>query len=213
MTGLEILNAARPLSPRIQLRDVWHLMREFETRGLATCLNSNERTGRLYHLTEFGRQIVQFAFSISVDPLPAGIDWVIYSRIARAKTRRWILSELARPRFDGKQSMAATQIRRGLLDRCPLGLNPTIRALQELCADRLIKVSGTTKKRKQKLYRLTAVGKRLHRQLKRPASRSSRDSIEQEMRSRTGRWVGLRIFRPNTREMSWRSLSAYRHPR
>ena len=165
MTGSEIRNAARPLSSRLQLRDVWHLMRGFQSRGLVKCLNPEEKTGKLYHLTEFGCEVVQCAYSIVVHPVPTDIDWMIYSRIARAKTRRWVLSELARPRLDGKQSLTATEIRRGLLERYPLGINPTIRALQELLGDRLVGVIGVTKKRQQKLYRISKAGEIVNRQI------------------------------------------------
>ena len=167
MTSLEILNAAKPLSPRLQLRDVWHLMRQFEQEGLAACLNPMEKTGRLYHLTDFGREIVAGALGINVDALPTDIDWQIYSRIVRAKIRKWVLCELGEPRWDGKPGLTATELRKGLLKKHPLALNPTIRALQELYADELAEIIGTTKKRGQKIYRLTRIGERAVGQLSR----------------------------------------------
>ena len=165
MTSLEIVNAARPLSPRLQLRDVWHLMRQFEQEGLAACLNPQEKTGRLYHLTDFGREVVRSELGIEIDPPAPDLDWTAYARIARAKARRSVLQELGQPRWDGTVGIAAAVLRKRLTDKYPLGLNPTIRALQELCADSLGEVVGTTKKRKQKLYRITKLGEKVLAQI------------------------------------------------
>ena len=165
MTSLEILNAARPLSPRLQLRDVWHLMRQFEQEGLAACLNPTEKTRRLYHLTDFGREVVRSEFGIQIDSPALDLDWSVYARIARAKARRSVLQELGRPRWDGTAGITAAMLRKRLAEKYPLGLNPTIRALQELCADGLSEVVGTTKKRRQKLYRLAQTGERVLTQM------------------------------------------------
>src|SRR5262245_25844690 len=58
MTSTEICAAARALNPRIQLRDVWHLLRQMQQRGLVHCMNQRLITGRLYALTERGRDEV-----------------------------------------------------------------------------------------------------------------------------------------------------------
>src|SRR6185436_4065957 len=67
MTPAQICVAARPLNPRIQLRDIWLLMRQFKVRGLAVCPNPKQITGRLYYLSDKGRAAVLSAFGISFE--------------------------------------------------------------------------------------------------------------------------------------------------
>ncbi len=165
MTGREILKAARPHSPCLQFRDVWHLTQEFQKEGLLACLNPDEQTGRLYCWTDLGRESIGIAFGLAVEPAPEDVDWKLYGRIARAKARRSVLQELRQPRWDGKEALTATDIRKSLLKKQPLALNPTIRALQHLCAEGLAEIIGTTKKRRQKLYRLTNSGERIVEQM------------------------------------------------
>ena len=46
MTPTEILNAARQTNPRIQLRDIWFLMRQFQQHRFVRCLNPKSVTGK-----------------------------------------------------------------------------------------------------------------------------------------------------------------------
>ena len=96
MTGTEICAAARVFNSHIQLRDVWHLLRQMERRGLVQCYNPRLVTGRLYLLTPRGRAAIQKAFAISVSKPPSNIDWRKYSQVARAKIRRLTLISLGR---------------------------------------------------------------------------------------------------------------------
>jgi hypothetical protein len=79
MTATEICAAARKYTPQIQLRDVWFLMRQFEKRNLAGCLNPQQVTGKLYILTEIGRKVAHKVFGISISNPPENIDWRKYS--------------------------------------------------------------------------------------------------------------------------------------
>jgi DNA-binding HxlR family transcriptional regulator len=130
MTTTEICKAARSLSPRIQLRDIWLILREMGERGLVICLNPRHMTGKLYSLTKRGRRVVKQTFGIEVPQIPQHIDWRKYSRVVRAKVRRLVLLEVAR--LSSSKPVTATEVRRSLRGRHPLGLNPTIRALKEL---------------------------------------------------------------------------------
>src|SRR5437870_8982422 len=96
MTATQICTAARAISPRIQLRDVWFLMRQFAERDLVTCLNPKQATGRLYCLTSQGRKEVSSAFGISIASTPEGIEWRKYSWVVRAKIRQFSLGGLGR---------------------------------------------------------------------------------------------------------------------
>src|SRR6266487_5985855 len=84
MTATEICAAARTITPRIQLRDVWFLMQQFEKQGLAICSNPKQSSGRVYCLTEKGRAAVFATFDISMASPPEDFDWRRYSYVIRA---------------------------------------------------------------------------------------------------------------------------------
>lgn len=141
MTPSEIWRAAQSIAPRIQLRDVWFILRQMEQRKLVTCFNPKELTGKVFYWT------------VSFSPR---VNWHKYACVVRGKNRRMVLLELAR--HDGR---SASRIRRAVNERHPISLNSVIRALKDLLALRLIKVAGDGEKRGQKIYRLTTAGKRI----------------------------------------------------
>lgn len=156
MTAKEICNAASDINDRIRLRDVWFVVRQMIQNNLATCLNPQDTTGRLYFLTEEGRQAVQNTFGIAVEPIAQDLDWHQYAFVKRARTRQWILLTLAKPRFELPGEATAAKIRRHISDVFfPIGLNPVLRALKSLTDACLISCAGTTTKRHLKVYQLT----------------------------------------------------------
>ena len=163
MTGTEICAAARAFNSHIQLRDVWHLLRQMERRGLVQCFNPRLVTGRLYLLTPRGDEAVKEAFSISVPRPPANIDWRKYSRVVRAKVRRLTLISLGRLEEKTSSSQTATAIRKHL--ERSVNLNLVIRAIKDLLKLGLFQLAGVTEKRQWKLYRLTRMGRRVLNQL------------------------------------------------
>jgi DNA-binding PadR family transcriptional regulator len=164
MTGTEICAAARVFNSHIQLRDVWHLLRQMERRGLVQCYNPRLVTGRLYLLTPKGRATVQKAFAILMPRPPADIDWWKYSWVIRAKIRRLTLSGLGQ--LETKAPRTATEIRRHIRDEYSAGLNPVLRAVRELADKDLIACVGVTPVRACKLYRLTPTGRSILQQLR-----------------------------------------------
>jgi len=167
VTAKEICIAARALSPRIQLRDVWHLLKEMRERNLVTCHNPRLVTGRLYELTYRGGAAATAAFGVVIPPVPINIDWRKYSWVERAKLRRLTLSGLAELEARTGGSQTATAIRKHLRSEHPVGLNPVVRAVKDLLGLGLVREAGRTRKRGSKLYRLTAAGERIVEQLKR----------------------------------------------
>jgi hypothetical protein len=165
MTTSEICAAARQDNPRIQLRDVWHVMQEMKQRHLVQCPNPRHVTGKLYVLTPLGARIVRQAFAVRIDSDTQSLNWRKYARIARAKTRRLVLIELAHRSARGPVS--ATTVRKSLRDEHPIGLNPTIRALKELCALGAAKAQPSETLPDHRTYRLTPFGQRLVAQLSR----------------------------------------------
>lgn len=165
MTGSEICKAARHLNPRIQLRDVWFVLRQMMKRNLAYCLNPGQTTGHLYFLADSGRRAVELAFRTAIETLPQDVDWTGYSFVARARTRRLVLLELSKPKYAHGADATASNLRKNLRDRHPLGLNSVMRALKELARQGLVAAAGVTIRRKQKIFRLTAKGAKIAREL------------------------------------------------
>lgn len=162
MTGKEIWLGARAQAPKIQLRDVWFLLRQLQTEGLVECLNPTEVTGRLYCYSDLGRQIAQKAFKTSIPLPPSDLDWNVYAQVARAKVRWEILGELGRDRLGPDQGLISTRLRKNLLPRHPLSKNATFRALKELLRLGLVEIVGETRKPRQKIHRLSEAGVRIH---------------------------------------------------
>jgi len=78
MTTTEICAAARAFAPRIQLRDVWFVLRQMQQRNLARCLNPRHVTGKLCVLTIRGRRVIHEAFGLNVPAEAKGLDWRRY---------------------------------------------------------------------------------------------------------------------------------------
>lgn len=160
MTATEILQAARPLSPHLTLRDIWFLMREFRHRNIAARLNPDEVTGKLFFLTDYGRELVYKAFDLDIPPPPADIDWRLFTHVIRATNRKAILLELAKPRHDAPPGRTAAQLRRALLENHAMSLGATIGALSDL---RQLGLIGLSKNRVKgrRAYILTSIGERV----------------------------------------------------
>jgi len=165
MTGAEICAEARKFNPKVQLRDVWFLLVQMQRRGLVICLNPNQVTGRLYCLTDAGHTAVTSAFSVTLPGIAADVDWKKYSFVIRAKVRRLVLTTLAMLEDHTGLPQTATMIRKRLRDEHAVGLNPVIRAINDLMKAGLIRQVGVTKERACKLYRVTPAGRRILTQL------------------------------------------------
>jgi hypothetical protein len=163
MTTTEICEAARAYTPQIQLRDIWLILKEMAAKRLVLCLNPRHVTGKLYAFTDRGRRTVKQAFGSEVCPIPKGVDWRKYARVVRAKVRRLVLLEVAR--LSVSRPVTATEVKRSLRDRHPLGLNPTTRALKELQLIKVIKSGRVGRGELRCTYMLPSVGKRLVQQI------------------------------------------------
>ena len=178
MTTGEIWRAAQTFNTRIQLRDVWFILRQCERRGLVRCFSRREPTGKIYYWTDQGRAVIEAVFGVVVGPVPRGISWWKYSRIARSKVRRLVLLDLAHVRFPHDQMKTAVCVRQSLREAHSVSLNSVIRALHELLQLGLIRINGEGGKRRQKLYRLLPAGRRFAELLVSDLSESER-GIEQ----------------------------------
>jgi len=167
MTAAEICDAARAFAPRLQLRDVWFLMRQMADQGLATPLNERSNNGRLYGLSDAGRRAVAAAFDLAVAPLSESMDWRRYSWVMRARIRKRVLLGLAQMEARSPDGQTASTIRKFIRADYPVGLNPVIRAVRELADQKLIVCVGVTQIRACRLYRLSPGGHQILEQLKR----------------------------------------------
>jgi len=163
MTASEIAKAAQRLNSRLRLRDVWHLMRQFQERDLVACLNPHAATGKLYMLTDLGRAAVATIFHTPVEMVEAQVDWRRYGRVARARIRRLLLLGLAQ--WSAVLPLTASLIRRLLRDKHPLGLGPTVRGLKELEQFGLVKSQPVNSRSTRKFYQVTRQGHLIARQL------------------------------------------------
>src|SRR5262245_23402927 len=154
MTAKEICLTAKNVNQRIQLRDVWHLLKEMQARGLVECHNLHFVTGRLYCLTQRGKIGATRSFGVVTSAKPIDIDWGKYSRVIRAKVRRLTLLGLWELKLKTKQAQTATAIRRHVREKHPVGLNPIVRALKELLRLGLVREAGITRRRSCKLYQI-----------------------------------------------------------
>jgi hypothetical protein len=157
LTTSEICRIARHHNLHIQLRDVWHVMNELREHGLATCLNPRYVTGKLYALTGRGKIAVEKAFGIKVEPLVQSVDWGIYAQVVRAKIRKVVLLELAQ--MPDGVAKTASNLRKRLRSKYPIGLNPTIRALKELTKLGLVQPCPAFAGGGRRSYAVTARGR------------------------------------------------------
>jgi DNA-binding PadR family transcriptional regulator len=161
MTPSEIWRTARSHNHRIQLRDVWFILRQGIRRGLMRRLGRREVTGKVYYWTDHGRAVLETAFRISLTPAPVGMVWSKYSLVMRSKIRRLVLLELAQMRLSGNRAKTAAKMRQSLKQKHPVSLNSVIRALKELRFSKLVDARVEAGKRGQKSYRLTRSGQRI----------------------------------------------------
>ena len=164
LTESELWARAKTLAPRIQLRDVWAIVRQALERQLAVCLNPQAVTGKIFFWNEVGCEVLAGAFGLEVPPLSPEIDWNAYSQVIRAKVRKLVLLEIVHPGIGRPMERTAVAIRKALRERHPLGLNPTLRALKELATQGLITfevVDG------HKVYRPTGAGEHIAQEIER----------------------------------------------
>jgi len=157
LTVSQIRKEAVAFAPKIQLRDVWFILRQLEARGLVQCFNPTLLNGKLFFWTEAGQAVAGSAFGYRIDsPTVTDLDWNSYGRVVRAPVRRTVLEEISRLPQAGK---CIAEIRRQLRDKKPMQLSRTIRAVKELSGMKLIRQAGHTSKPKRKLYELTPAGR------------------------------------------------------
>ncbi len=166
-TPTQLCRGARIRAPCIQVRDVWLLLGQYMQQGLVDCLTPNEPIGKIFYLSSLGQRVACAMLAREVVTTPTDVDWCRYSRVVRAKARRVVVIELARPQGMGPRGRTASMLRDQLRDTAKLGLNSVIRALNDLVSMRLVRCIAITPKRKQKVYGLTRSGRLIAEWLRR----------------------------------------------
>lgn len=154
VSGRQILEKVRKSFPAMTYQDLRHILRDFEQKGLAVCLTPEYQTGRLY---------VQS--SASNGTLLPDDQLKLCAQVGRAKTRLVVLEEVARKRLSMQNPLTATEIKRQLRERYPLGLNHVTAALKFLREHRLVETIGHTDKRQMNIYQITDLGELILRHL------------------------------------------------
>jgi DNA-binding PadR family transcriptional regulator len=161
MIPSEIFAAAKQHAPRIQLRDVWFILNQMESKGLVSCLNPDVVTGKLFYWTESGNQTAAKAFSVTFPPLPSDVAWNLYSWVIRGSTRRKILIELAKAELDKPTGLTPSNIKRRFKTGTqPIWKNQILITLGEMNCTGLVIAEFRGRKKYQRRYRLTGHGKR-----------------------------------------------------
>ncbi len=168
MTSSEIMDSCLEFAPAIELRDIWKILKHFLNRNLVEFLTEEKiPTGQIWTLTPLGQSVIKDAFDIHFQKPNPNINWPLYSYVVRAKTRRTVLIEIGTNHYENTLPKTATNIRKNLRQTYPLGLNPTIRALEELTSADLITNDEIEygKNRLLKAYSLTDQGEQIREQL------------------------------------------------
>ncbi len=165
MTPTELLREAGKFNRKIAFGDISRLMREFIERGIAECLTPQQFTGRIYYLTDYGRQLVERVFTIKIPPIDSEFNWNKYAVVIAGKTRKLVLKEMFFIKGYCENGITLAAIRKRLSRVYPITLSQTHYAMSYLLKAQLIRVSGYTKLRSSKLYKLTPEGTKICEQL------------------------------------------------
>ena len=158
MIPSEILQAAQVIAPRIQLRDVWFILKQFKTKGLVICLNPNVVTGKLFCFSDWGQQVATRSLGIVFPPLPEDVDWDLYSWVVRGSVRKSILLELEKSQWIHNSGLTPSQIKRRLRDKYPIAKNLILRALKDLELRHLVNASKIPRRGIQGVFRISHTG-------------------------------------------------------
>jgi hypothetical protein len=101
------------------------------------------------------------AFNLTPKPLPNDLDWHLYAWVVRGRLRRFVLlavgNAIGRP-----LAKTAADVRKAVRDKYPVGLNSTLRTLQELVARNVIECDLEAGRR---FYRHSPAGEAIAREL------------------------------------------------
>lgn len=162
--GRQILESAKKVAPSMTYQDLRHILRDFQKKGLVTCLNPECQTGRFYALATFEGNLSQ-----------TSNQTYLCAKVGRAKTRLAVLKEVAKERFFESHPLTATTIKKLMRESYPLGLNHVLVALKFLEEHSLVETAGHTDKRELKIYRITDLGKSILGQLLLPERQPHHD--------------------------------------
>jgi hypothetical protein len=158
MTPTELLREAKKFNRKISFGDMSNLTCEFMKRGIVECLTPRQLTGRIYCLTDYGRQLVQRAWGLEMPPLDADFNWNKYALVVAGKTRKLILKELFFLKSYYENGITLAALRKRLSRIYPITLSQTYCAMGYLLKARLVKIIGCAKLYNSKLYKLTPQG-------------------------------------------------------
>lgn len=158
MTPTQLLHEARKVNRRISFGDLSGLIRECTQRDIVECLTPKQLTGRIYSLTDYGRQLVWRVFALRIPPLNKEFNWNKYALVVAGKTRKLVLKEMFLIKSYYENGITLAAIRKRLSRIYPITLSQTHNAMSYLLKARVVRVGGHAKLRNSKLYKLTPSG-------------------------------------------------------
>lgn len=174
VSGVQLWREAAKSAPRLQLRDVRAILREFEARDLSRCLNPTATSGRLFEPTTAGLNAFEPLWAVPAPesvPLSSTVDLSLASYLSRARVRQAVFRKVLQEDFGGGGPKSASEIKRALRDTCPLTLNQTSRALHELESADLIGATAPDDRRHR--FVPTVTGLRVAQWLQMPCGRTA----------------------------------------
>jgi len=160
MTLSELHDRARQHAPKLQLRDVWALLHQFQEHGLTEYIYKAPLQGSIYYLTETGKAIVR-TFHRELVSVPS-LQWSLYSYVVCSKARCELLHRLCQPRFDDRAGMAPSELRKVVRDHTPMSMSQVMRTLRQLRTVNLVTRTPATLKRFRSWYHPTTMGRAIN---------------------------------------------------
>lgn len=157
----QLLLEAQKLNRKISFGDLSSIIRECMERGIVECLTPRQLTGRIYYLTNSGRQLAWRVFALRIPPLDKEFNWNKYALVVAGKTRKLILKEMFFLKSYYENGISLAVIRKKLSRIYPITLSQTYSAMSYLLKARLVRIAGYAKLRNSKLYKLTPSGIRI----------------------------------------------------
>lgn len=163
MTSVELCRACQEKHPSLQPKNVWEILRDMTVKGFAEKLNSKNRKGGVYYLSEFGRDFLKNYYRIERDEADPKVCWDAYGAITTTSFRRLVLGEIVQPSLIQHSENTATLIKRRLREYYPSSIATVSRAIRELESAKLISCCEVKELYSQKVYAPTTQGCRIHK--------------------------------------------------
>ncbi len=155
MTASQILNSAKRMAPRIQLRDLWLILKQMGQRDLVICQNPGVGNGKLFYPSCRLRKLT----GSDAGKLMRHADK--YSWLCRGHLRLAVCLILWDSRYRHAKGLTPSEIRKVGGDAIRAGMNSVIRTVGELHTKGIVCSQTAGKRTCRRCFSLTQDGERL----------------------------------------------------